>query len=512
MNCNLCDATFNTLENVPKILPCLGISCLKCLQTMPTYSNECLVNCSHCSQVHIVSSNLKDLPTSEITLHMISNENKPVVNVKTFSQDLNYYLKSENYDIYKHYDYVICDIDIKAEMLIQSIHASRERLQAKAKQHLDATLTILDSDSKIDENMDTDVKEIICIKNRLINLGETNVKELDSIISDSHRLENYLNDLKKNAQYFSENSSKLEHTSLLGHIVNPLFDANYKKILSLNEMFKNVDENDKVKLEWKYRELSTRKEVFPLKNKYVKMYFTCKRTILLEAFDLSGKLVNTVEHFEDISSFPTSSCFGDYFVIGFSASHVNYIHLLDSELNIVRTKKIRNLAESCYMNEDNILLFFENRPQECCDLFDHQFKLIKSFGQQTKEDEPFYMKKSIVCNPEEKKFGFKINPRVFGMTKRYFYMSNYNKVSMMCRVTGKEVKKIELGGFRPYFMIDLQENILQVNTLEKRLAIYNSDFEFLAESTYDDEYDCVHVNPRNKLVFLGLEKKNLVVV
>ena len=77
-------------------------------------------------------------------------------------------------------------------------------------------------------------------------------------------------------------------------------------------------ENDKVKLEWTCRELYTRKEVFPLKNKYVKVYYTAgKHTIILEAFDLSGKLVNTVEHFENISSFPMSSCFGDYLSLDF---------------------------------------------------------------------------------------------------------------------------------------------------------------------------------------------------
>jgi hypothetical protein len=508
MNCNLCLSPFNQVENLPKILPCIGVSCLKCLKNMPCIKNEYLIDCVHCSKTHLIA-NIHDLPTSEITLHLASQNKSP--NLKEFSEDLEYYLRSENYDIYKHYDDVICDIDIKAETLIQFIQASRDQLQAKAKKNLENTLAILDIESKADESMDTETQQIINIKNKLINFDETKPSDIELIINESHRLQNYLKDLNKNLYHFSENSTNIDN-SLLGHNLNSRFDANYKKIVKLDELFKTADDASKIKLGCLFNELSTRKEIFSFENKYVKMYFTCKRTILFEEFDLCGKLIKTVEHFEDISSFPTSSAYGNYLLIGFSSSHVNYVHLLDSDLKVVRTKKIRNLAESCYLNDKNIVLFYENRVNDCCDLFDCQLNLITSFGQQTNEEQPFYMKKSIVCNPEEKRFGFKLNPKIFGMNDNYLYMSNYNKVSIMNRLTGKEVKKIDLCGFRPYFLMDLQNNILQVNTLEKRLAIYNSELELLAENVYDDEYDCVHINPENKLVFLGTEKKSLIVV
>ena len=163
------------------------------------------------------------------------------------------------------------------------------------------------------------------------------------------------------------------------------------------------------------------------------------------------------------------------------------------------------------MNDSKIVLFYDNSASKCCETYDHKFNLWEAFGQQISREDAFYMEKSMVTNAVTK-FGFKYNPKIFGLTDRYMYLFNYNKVFIVNRETGLEAKKIDLSGFRPYFMLDMQNNILQVNTLEKRITLYDSELVFLAEGTYSDHFEFVHVSSKNNLIFLEQEKTNLVVL
>lgn len=132
MNCNECFTEFDNSTHAPKILPCSGLTCLKCLENMPHGINRYLIKCKTCSKDHIFS-NLTDLQTSDIALHLSNkNESSSLVN---FSENLKDSLRNDNYEIHKHFDNVINDIDIKAETLIQFIHSSREQLQEQIKVH-----------------------------------------------------------------------------------------------------------------------------------------------------------------------------------------------------------------------------------------------------------------------------------------------------------------------------------------------------------------------------------------
>ena len=82
----------------------------------------------------------------------------------------------------------------------------------------------------------------------------------------------------------------------------------------------------------------------------------------------------------------------------------------------------------------------------------------------------------------------------------------------MSRQTGKIVRSINLIGNRPYFIVDAQNNIIQVNTLGKKVTLYNSDLELLTESIYDDQLDTIHITKENKLAFVDVEKKYVIYI
>jgi hypothetical protein len=518
--CNICSVEFNTLENLPKILPCFGLSCLKCLTETTSIQNEHLVDCKNCSKAHLIA-NLNDLPTSNV-LSFFSRDN--VIFLKEFQDNLHTYLQSENYEIYKHYDNVICDIDIRAETLIQFIHSSRDSLRQKVRDQQRKMLCLLDEDPvALDDDIttiDKETRKMISIKEKLLNLGcnkVTNIEELQLIIQEANQLEYYMHTMNKNMLYFSESSIQFEK-SLLGQNLNSRFDKNLAKIKGLKEVFANLSDANKVDLSIKFEGMALRKKIFPLVSKYVASFFTCKRTIVLESFDLHGKFIKSTEVFSKINSFPVSSYFGDHFVLSFSSSSGYSVHLFDSDLNQVCSMAKKNIIESVYLNATHLLVTYcENRSKHLSqlnELYDYKFNLVNSFGQNIDANIGFYFEKSSGVNQKDKFRKSKCFARVFGMTEKYLYISNSNKVAVLDRLTGRELKKVELKGYRPYFIMDLQHNILEVNILEKRIGIYNSNLEFLGENVYNDEYEYVLVShtPDNHLLFLDLEKKKLALI
>jgi hypothetical protein len=515
--CNICSVAFNELENLPKILPCFGLSCLKCLTETTCVKNEHIIDCKNCSKVHLIT-NLNDLPTNNI-LSISSRDN--VSFLKDFQDNLNTYLQSENYQIYKHYDNVICDIDIKAETLIQFIHSSREKLQQNVRDQQRKMLCLLGEDPiKFDDdstNKDIKTRKMIIIKEKLLNLGcnkVTNIEELQLIIQEANQLEYYMHNMNKNMLYFSESSIQFEK-SLLGQNLNSLFDKNLAKIKGLKECFANLSDVNKVNLSIKFEDLALRRKIFPLVKIYVLQILTCKRTIVLESFDLHGKFIKSTEVFSKINSFPISSYFGDHFVLSFSSSNDYSVHLFDSDLNQVCSMIKKNRVESVYLNATHLLVTYGEifKQKDFNELYDYEFKLLNSFGQNIYPNIGFYMENSLAIIREKwKTMESKYYPRVFGMTEKYLYMSNHNMVAVLDRATGKELKKAELKGYRPYFIMDLQQNVLEINILEKRIGIYNSTLEFLGENVYNEEYEYVLVSPANNLIFIDLERKKLALI
>jgi hypothetical protein len=82
----------------------------------------------------------------------------------------------------------------------------------------------------------------------------------------------------------------------------------------------------------------------------------------------------------------------------------------------------------------------------------------------------------------------------------------------MCRKKGIIVKSMDLHGSRPYFLLDSQKNIIQVNSQAKKIALYNQDFELLIENVYSDNLDTVHINKQGQMAFADMEKKMIIYI
>ena len=311
--CTSCTANFNSTDHLPKILPCLGLKCLKCLKKELFMRKDFLMNCAHCSKSHFIQ-NVDDLPTSQIVLHLISGaqpESKilPLTSeetssdpiLKDFSAELSDTLSRDNFEIYKHYDNIINDIDIRAEQFIQFIHLSRRDLQDKVKALRDETLTLFSATASPAKETNPHTKDMLAIKEKLLNLDDdTQVKnppELSQLVAESNKLQRHIYDMKKKLWYFSENTIKLEN-SLLGQTLNSTFDQNYLKIRKLEDIL--ADKNTlahKVTLSDSYTQSVLRHEVLAL-NRIVKVYFTTFRVLMFETFDLQGKLLKSIKAFE----------------------------------------------------------------------------------------------------------------------------------------------------------------------------------------------------------------------
>ena len=113
MDCTQCRTRFNSDTNCPKILPCLELKCMACLQRMPKMQNEFLVECTACGKTHPIS-NINDMPTSDFALHLAEQpeEQAMTASVLDYTESLPQRVNAESYEVYKHYDNIICDIAV----------------------------------------------------------------------------------------------------------------------------------------------------------------------------------------------------------------------------------------------------------------------------------------------------------------------------------------------------------------------------------------------------------------
>ena len=149
MNCSECQLTFDASHRLPKIMPCLSLTCLECLHAMPNIQSEYAITCSSCRQTHLITD-LNEVPTSQITLFLLAKNNlSGPSSLSQFGARIKEYLREENFEIYKHYDNIIFDIDILAETLIQFLVARRDQLQKQVDLHLSHAAEFFDSSASL---------------------------------------------------------------------------------------------------------------------------------------------------------------------------------------------------------------------------------------------------------------------------------------------------------------------------------------------------------------------------
>jgi hypothetical protein len=280
--CDQCHLEFNKCDNEPKILPCLALICFKCLSepTIGSIEKERLVDCKNCSRIHLIP-NINDLPTSRITLFLnefsedfsLGNAESNLeikTKLKSFSEIFYQLIREENFDIYKRYDNVICDIDVKSEQLISFIVKSCDTLKSQIKSNHDESLKFLcqmqnPTDAK--DNSDN-----LAVKLKCLSIDQSlaiDDEHLVSIVKDANKLQQQCFELERNLKYFEESSINLEK-NFLGCILNSLLDRNYTKIKNLSSILEN---SEKVSLDLEMAQNLLRQEILVI-DKIIKINFT----------------------------------------------------------------------------------------------------------------------------------------------------------------------------------------------------------------------------------------------
>jgi hypothetical protein len=495
------------------------------LSKQPSSNGEFTLKCN-CRSNHKLSSQ-DELPTSEIALNVLkqAEHGKQELDFKPYLDELEQKMRIEKFEIYKHYDNVINDIDIRAESLINFIHKSREILQNQVKARRDESLAFFENKDSLSSA--DDKPEVARAKLNFQRLTKglasdaVSAHDLNGIVANSDKLQLFMHELKKNCWYFAENTMKLDN-SLLGYNLNHNLDKSFYKFRNLKTL---ISQSSPINLLTQFQHSILRQEVLPLsKERIVKIYFTTNRTLHFEVFDSSGNLIKSLNAFENLSSFPISYGYGQHFLVCFTAKSSNndvhnffdmssnFIQLYDSNLNLIKSITQFSSIESVYMNNSSIFLFYSHKKDACCSIYDYKLNEMNTFGQQTNDKAAFYMEKSNLNWREQMSMNFKVNPKLFGYDESNVYICNFNKMSIMSRKSGEIVNSMALLGSRPYFLLDSQSNIIQVNNLSKKLTLYNTDLEVLNKTTYDDTLDNVYVTKDNQIAFVDLEKKYVIFI
>jgi hypothetical protein len=482
-----------------------------------------VITCTSCKKTHRLAQ-LDDAPVSKATIYLVkqchqdestapasidqiddnSKSNQPFQNMM---QQLDKDLKLARFNIQIHYDDAINNIDIRTETLINSLNQARTQMQ-----------------EKINELRKKSVDEF---NNEFENLKLNDLDMQPSkLIPRINKIEHRLASINQNLSYFSDNTLQPFDKSLIGHILCKEIDTNFLKIKDLksilNDQSPEKTQRVTLKFEDNINDNVVRQNVIPLSlQRILKVYFFNRRSVYLELYDAEGKLVNKLNAFENLSSFPISYGYGNYFVISFTSKSYNatpyetnptHVLLYDTNFKLIKAAKMLSSVESAYMNEKYICLFYAHRSNACCTLFDYELNQLASFGQQVDPDKPFYMEKITLSWKEQVALSLKNNPRIFGITNDNIYFYSLNKMTIMCRHTGVVKKELPVSGDTPNFLLDNQSNIIQVHSVSKRISITNYEHEYSIHNTFDDNLEDVFITAENNLVFVDKNKDKVLFI
>jgi hypothetical protein len=526
LKCQACEQQFDTTDREPKILPCSDLICLQCLvehsrkQVLPSFFFTCL----QCAKTHTVSK-LDEMPTSKTTVYLLKQaeqtgesvnsmsnvQSKIEPALKTALEQLNKDLKLARFDIQIHYDDAINDVDIRTETLINSLNTARLQMQEKLNQNRTKSI----------DQFNLEIEKL-----NAINFDVSTPKTTALVLNQLNKSEQSLATINRSLSYFSDNTLKPFDNSLLGHIVNKSMDKNFTKIKNLKSILAEEAANKPLIVTLNIKDScvdnAIRSNVIPLSvDRICKVYFTTSRSVYLEIYDSAGNLHNSLMAYENLSSFPISCGFGKYIVLTFTSkssfsshfeSNSSFVLLFDTNLRLVKKIKMFSSVESIYMNEKYICLFYAHRSSTCCTLYDYQLNEVESLGQQADIDKPFYMEKSTLSYKDQASMALKNNPRIFGITEEFLYLFNVDKMTIMCRLSGLITTQVKISGDMPYFLLDTQSNIIQVNSLSKRIAVINYDFDYSVHNVFSDNLEDLYLTADNNLAFVDRNKEKVFFV
>ena len=434
------------------------------------------------------------------------------------------------YELNKHYDTMINDVDIRAENLIELINKSRFEMQQQINEEREVAAERIRSSAALrakdnaDTNTDTDPE-----------------KEAAAIARES--------------LYLSDDERVLA-TPLLGHLFTRNNYANFVKIRNLDSIMSSIR---KESLDATTKSTSTfirlaplsdqgratlRHKIIPLRReRIVSVRFTADRSLCLDLFDESGTLLKSIEPFTNLSGFPHSHGYANRIVVSFSAKgkrggfttlddNPTSLYVFDDELNVLkRLEKYPSCIDSLFIDAKRIVVGHTYR-QNACSVFDLELNERCNFGQHKDPEAAFFM---LPVEREWRSQPYGIHRRtpnqksvIFGVTDEpnsrrsvgdrdgigCVFFHNEREMAAMSVKSGEWVARKTWNECEdvPTFMLDEQRNVLQVHRLSKRVRIYTHDFGYSIENSYGHDWHDVCVTCDNQLVFINEANNELLFI
>lgn len=414
--------------------------------------------------------------------------------------------RKELQDVNKHYDLVENDIDIHVETMIQTINKYRQTLiddlQARRKQS---------------------VEQIELLRNEI----KENEEQAEKIYKETEYI-------KQSCWYFVPSPEPFELKDI-GYTLNNFVDRTFLKMKNLKEKLHNnysniADNSDRyplVNLEEVGGGVSLRQNTIPLSaSRTVSVDLTTSQNLNLHTFDSStGRIIKSFTSFEKhLASFPVSHGCGNRFVVCYAVksdhnqfrSTTNRICLFDDKLNLIKSHEYIWSIESVFMTHSHIVLIHPNRSDKMCSILDHGFSEVQRFGQNMDTLAPFFMPKHRAPLTQMGSSGHNRQyPAVFGLTDEHVYLYNQNEMNVLCRDTGASVERRPITtGDKPFFMLDSQHNVVQINKPSRRATLFSIKHDFKIEAEFTDAFDTICLtqekdSARDAMVFINNRNRTL---
>lgn len=528
LKCICCKNDFNLEELSPCILPCNHTICTKCIHGAKQLLGGYLIECRCLQRVHKLAS-INDLYPCEMIINYLKSRQDNVGSIEGLKKQLElswFSLEVAKYEANKHYDAMEMNIDIRAESLIELIHEKQEQLHRDVKERRRCT------EQEFEDIAEKHSEDTKCLEAEIDKfLTSSQIDELEpsadilqrirDISKEFNRIQRTLEMVKNNIWYFSENGDELDAT-LLGKLLNKSFEANYFKVKNLDGSLKESASHHRITLQTSFREERLRQYIMPLnRNRIVSVYFTSKRCIYFELFNQKGELINSLQVSENVSYYPILSNTSNKFIICYIAQpksgssrepfseSVSHLRLYDENLNCIRATKERHLVESIFMNDRRVVCSFTHKSVDCCKVYDIELNELKSFGQQTNVDDPFYFEK-LPAN--RKDYKARLNPSIFGYTSSNIYLHDRHSMLIMCQKTGRIVHSARQKFEGAKYLLDEQNNVIEANITCKEVDFYNTSVGVSARGTYDIEASDVFLLENYFLAFVDVKKQSVIIV
>lgn len=189
------------------------------------------------------------------------------------------------------------------------------------------------------------------------------------------------------------------HNCFMGTMIKNSFETNFGKCKNANRLLENSSSHIKICLQSQYTERWIKQYIRPLNRNRIAIIYFNYDSIFGEMFNQEGKLIKSLTIANKIRDLPKICCTSEKILITFRHPlyHSNHLLLLyDSNFNLIKLCE-GSQVDSVFMNQQYIVCssMYKSGGDNCVLVYDMDFNVIETFGQQKNEEEQLYFSRVI---------------------------------------------------------------------------------------------------------------------